>query len=101
LVRRGLAAETVRGYCNTARAFLANRQRIAADLALEALDAAAINEYLLRLSRRGSVCSAKAAATGLRSPLRFPAPGRVDRSRARRRGPVGGQVAACVTGQGA
>lgn len=32
---------------------------------------AAINEYLLRASQRGSVCSAKAAVTGLRSLLRF------------------------------
>ena len=71
LVRRGLAAETVRGYCNTARAFLADRERIAGDLALGALDVAAINDYLLRRSRRGSIASSKAAVTGLRSLLRF------------------------------
>ena len=70
-VGRGLAAETVRCYCNTARAFLADRERTAGDLALEALDVAAINEYLLQTSRRGSVCSATAAVTGLRSLLRF------------------------------
>jgi integrase/recombinase XerD len=70
-VRRGLADETVRGYCNTARAFLADRERVAGDLALDALDVAAINDYLLRYSRRSSVCSAKAAVTGLRSLLRF------------------------------
>jgi integrase/recombinase XerD len=70
-VRRALAAETVRCYCNTARAFLAERERIAGGLALEALDVAAINDYLLRQSRGGSVGSAKAAVTGLRSLLRF------------------------------
>jgi integrase/recombinase XerD len=70
-VQRGLMAETVRCYCNTARAFLAHRERIAGDLALDALDVAAINDYLLRQSRRGSVSSAKAAVTGLRSLLRF------------------------------
>jgi hypothetical protein len=36
-VRRGPAAETVRCYCNTARAFLGDRERIAGNLALEAL----------------------------------------------------------------
>jgi integrase/recombinase XerD len=71
LVRRGLAGETVRGYCNTARAFLTDREQRFGDLALSALDVAAINEYLLRASRRGSVCSTKAAVTGLRSLLRF------------------------------
>jgi hypothetical protein len=71
LVRRGLAVETVRGCCNTARAFLADRERLAGALALEALDVAAINEYLLRVSQRRSVCSAKAAVTGLRSLLGF------------------------------
>jgi integrase/recombinase XerD len=70
-VQRGLVAETVRCYCNTARAFLADRERIAGDLALGTLDVAAINEYLLRVSRRGSAGSAKAAVTGLRSLLRF------------------------------
>src|SRR3954454_19736974 len=49
-VRPGLAAETVRCYCNTARAFLADRERIAADLALGSLDVAAINDHLLRYS---------------------------------------------------
>jgi site-specific recombinase XerD len=71
LVRRGLATETVRGYCNTARAFLADRERIAGDLALGALDVAAINNYLLGQSRRGSIASSKAVVTGLRSLLRF------------------------------
>ena len=71
LVQRGLAAETVRGYCNTARAFLADRERIAGDLALGALDVAALNDYLLGRSRRGSIASSKAVVTGLRSLLRF------------------------------
>jgi integrase/recombinase XerD len=79
-VGRGLAAETVRCYSNTARAFLADRERTAGDLALGALDVAAINDYLLRASRRGSACSAKATVTGLRSLLRFlHLHGRVDR----------------------
>jgi integrase/recombinase XerD len=71
LVGRGLAAETVRCYCNTARAFLADRERVAGDLGLGALDVAAINEYLLRASQRGSVSSSKAVVTGLRSLLCF------------------------------
>jgi integrase/recombinase XerD len=54
LVRRGLAAETIRGYCNTARAFLADRERVVGDLALGALDVAVINDYLLARSRRGA-----------------------------------------------
>ena len=70
-VRRGLAAETLRGYCNTARAFLGDRERTSGDLALDALDLAAINDYVLRVSRRGSVSSAKVTVTGLRSLLRF------------------------------
>jgi hypothetical protein len=41
LVRRGLNPSTVRNYCNDARAFLADRERIAGDLALGALDDAA------------------------------------------------------------
>jgi hypothetical protein len=60
-VQRGLAAETVRCYCNTARAFLSDRERVAGDLALETLDIAAINEYLLRASQCRSVSSAKGA----------------------------------------
>jgi hypothetical protein len=71
LVRRGVSPSTVRNYCNHARAFLADRERIADDLALEALDPAAINEYVLRESRRVSVSSTQAAALALRSLLRF------------------------------
>ena len=71
LVRRGLSPETVRGYCNTARAFLAERQAPGGELALETLEVAAINAYLLGASARVSACSAKAIVTGLRSLLRF------------------------------
>jgi integrase/recombinase XerD len=71
LVRRGVSPSTVRNYCNHARAFLADRERIADDLALEALDPATINEYVLRESRRVSVSSTQAAALALRSLLRF------------------------------
>ena len=70
-VQRGLALETVRCYGNAARAFLADRERTAGDLALGALDVAAVNGYLLRALRQGSAGSAKAAVTGLRSLLRF------------------------------
>ena len=101
LVRRGLAVETVRGYCNTARAFLADRERIAGDLALGALDVAVINNYLLgrvaarehRVEQGGGHRVAVAAA--------LPAPGGADRSRPRGRRRVGGQLAAGVAGQGA
>jgi integrase/recombinase XerD len=71
LVRRGLKPGTVRNYCNHARAFLADRERITADLALDALDVAAINAYVLRESQRVSVSSTQAAALALRSVLRF------------------------------
>ena len=70
-VQRGLALETVRCYGNTARAFLADRERTAGDLALGALDVVAVNGYLLCALRQGSAGSAKAAVTGLRSLLRF------------------------------
>jgi len=71
LVRRGLKASTVRNYCNHARDFLTDRERRLGHLALGALDVAAINEYVLRESRRVSVCSTQAAALALRSLLRF------------------------------
>jgi integrase/recombinase XerD len=71
LVRRGLAGETVRGYCNTARAFLADHEPMTGDLALRGLDVAALNNYLLGRSRRGSIASSKAVVTGLRSLLSF------------------------------
>jgi integrase/recombinase XerD len=71
LVRRGLNPSTIRNYRNDARAFLADRERIAGNLALGALDVAAINEYVLRQSQRVSVCSTQAVVIGLRSLLRF------------------------------
>ena len=101
LVRRGLNRSTVRNYCNDARAFLAEREAARGELALEELDSAAINEYLLRASARVSVCSAKVIVTGLRSLLRFLHVEGHDRSRSGRRGAVGGQAAAGVAGQGA
>ena len=48
LVGRGLKLSTVRNYCNHARAFLADRERLTGGLALAALDVAAINDYVLR-----------------------------------------------------
>jgi hypothetical protein len=47
---RGLKPGTVRSYCNHARAFLADREHRCGGLALETLDVAAINDYLLRES---------------------------------------------------
>jgi len=71
LVHRGLNPETVRNYCNHARAFLVDRERRADGMALRVLDVAAINKYVLRESRRVSVSSTQAAALALRSLLRF------------------------------
>jgi integrase/recombinase XerD len=71
LVGRGLKPTTVRNYCNHARAFLADRERLTGDLALGALDVAALNGYVLRESRRVSVSSTQAMALALRSLLRF------------------------------
>jgi integrase/recombinase XerD len=71
LVRRGLKSSTVRNYCNDARAFLADRERVAGGPLLEALDVVAINDYVLRQSQRLSVCSTQAVVVGLRSLLRF------------------------------
>jgi integrase/recombinase XerD len=69
--RRGLKPSTIRNYCNHARDFLTDRERLLGRLALEALDVAAINDYMLRESRRVSVSSTGAAAGALRSLLRF------------------------------
>ena len=70
-VRRGLKSSTIRNYTNHARDFLADRERLLGELALAALDVAAINDYMLRESRRVSVSSTGAAAGALRSLLRF------------------------------
>jgi integrase/recombinase XerD len=79
-LRRGLKASTIRNYCNHARDFLAERERSVGGLALEALEVAMINDYMLRESRRVSVSSTQAAAGVLRSFVRFlHADGVVDR----------------------
>lgn len=70
-VRRGLKSSTIRNYTNHARDFLADRERLLGELALAALDVAAINDYMLRESRRVSVSSTAAAAGALRSLLGF------------------------------
>ena len=74
-VGRGLKAATVRNYCNHARAFLADRERLTGDLALETLDVAAINDYVLRESRRVSVSSTQAAALAAAVAAAVPASG--------------------------
>lgn len=71
LQQRGLKPSTVRNYCNHVRAFLADRERVAGDPGLGALDVAAINDYVLRESQRLSVSSTQALALALRSVLRF------------------------------
>jgi hypothetical protein len=71
VVRRGLKPSTVRDYCNHVRVFLADRERVAGDLALGALDVAAINDFVLRESQRVSVSSMQAVAVAVRSVLRF------------------------------
>jgi integrase/recombinase XerD len=70
-LRRGLNVSTIRNYTNHARDFLADRERLLGELALAALDVAAINDYMLRESRRVSVSSTGAAAGALRSFLGF------------------------------
>ena len=69
--QRGLKPSTVRNYTNHARDFLTDREHRAGGLALETLDVAAINDYMLRESRRLSASSMQAAAGVLRSLLRF------------------------------
>ena len=71
VVRRGLKPSTVRDYCNHVRVFLADRERVAGDLALGALDVAAINDFVLRESQRVSVSSMQAVVVAVRSVLRF------------------------------
>jgi integrase/recombinase XerD len=70
-LRRGVKASTVRNYCNHARDFLTDREQQFGGPALETLDVAAINDWMLRESRRVSVSSTGAAAGALRSFLRF------------------------------
>jgi hypothetical protein len=66
-----LKPTTVRNHCNRARPFLADREQIAGELALAALDVAAINDYVLRESRRVSGFSTQAVAQTLRSLVRL------------------------------
>lgn len=70
-LRRGLKASTIRNYTNHAREFLADRERRLGGPALGTLNVAAVNDYMLRESRRVSVSSTQAAAGGLRSFLGF------------------------------
>ena len=69
LQRRGLSQSTVRNYANVAREFLADRERRQGELALDELDAASVNAFVLREARRSSVGSAKCTVTRLRSLL--------------------------------
>jgi site-specific recombinase XerD len=71
LERRGLSRSSVRNYANVAREFLADRERTRGSLALDELDATAVNAFVLREVRRKSVGSAKCTVTRLRSLLRF------------------------------
>jgi integrase/recombinase XerD len=70
-LRRGLKASTIRNYTNHARDFLSDRERRLGGPALETLDVATVNDYILRESRRVSVSATQAAAGVLRSFLRF------------------------------
>lgn len=71
LERRGLAPSTVRNYVGVARAFLAWRETTAGELRLERLDAEAVSEFVLAVTRRSCVGSAKCMVTRLRALLRF------------------------------
>lgn len=71
LVRRGLAAPTVRSYVGLARAFLSRWETAAGELDLKGLDAAAVSEFVLEEARRLSVGSAKCMVTQLRWLLHF------------------------------
>ena len=62
---------SVRNYVDIARVFLDERQRRRGHLALEALDAAAINEFVLKEARRRKVAGTQCVVYRLRSLLRF------------------------------
>lgn len=71
VAERGLAAETVRCYGSQARTFL-RRLPAPLDVALAGLDAAAVTRFMLAQAQAaGSVESAKALVTAMRSLLRF------------------------------
>jgi integrase/recombinase XerD len=71
LQRRGLSRSSVRNYANVARGLFADLERRQGELALDELDAAAVNAFVLREARRSSVGSTKRTVTRLRSLLRF------------------------------
>ena len=71
LDRRGMARTSVRNYVDIARAFLAERQRRGGHLALDELDAAGINEFVLNEARRRKVAGTQCVVYRLRSLLRF------------------------------
>lgn len=71
LDRRGMARTSVRNYVDIARVFFAERQRSRGHLALDELDAAAINEFVLNEARRRKVAGTQCVVYRLRSLLRF------------------------------
>ena len=66
-----MSRSTVRNYASVAREFFADREQRHGTLALDELDAASVNAFVLREARRTSVGSAKCTVTRLRSLLRF------------------------------
>jgi site-specific recombinase XerD len=71
LDRRGMASTSVRNYVDIARVFLDGRQRSRGHLALDELDAATINEFVLNEARRRKVAGTQCVVYRLRSLLRF------------------------------
>jgi site-specific recombinase XerD len=71
LDRRGMAGTSVRNYVDIARVFLDERQRSRGHLALDELDAVAINEFVLNEARRRKVGGTQCVVYRLRSLLRF------------------------------
>jgi integrase/recombinase XerD len=71
LDRRGMARTSVRNYVDIARVFLDEQHRRRGQLALDELDAAAINEFVLNEARRRKVAGTKCVVYRLRSLRRF------------------------------
>lgn len=67
---RGLAASTIRGYCDFTRRFIAEGP-VGARLKWEQLEPADITSFVLREARRWSVGQVKYEVTALRSLLRY------------------------------